>query len=125
MSFFIIKICYFHELNVKQAVKNLAFFANEENMKKLILIALPTLLAACSTPVQQSSVPMDMQAVADYQHLVATKQTVNPNEKPNDEPLNQSDKRAKSTVTQSVRPVIYPSIGVGYHHGFGRYRHWY
>lgn len=94
-------------------------------MKKLILIALPTLLAACSTPVQQSSVPMDMQAVADYQHRVATKQTVNPNEKPNDEPLNQSDKRAKSTVTQSVRPVIYPSIGVGYHHGFGRYRHWY
>lgn len=72
MSFFIIKICYFHELNVKQAVKNLAFFANEENMKKLILIALPTLLAACSTPVQQSSVPMDMQAVADYQHRVAT-----------------------------------------------------
>ncbi|EXI63017.1 hypothetical protein A6B39_02460 [Mannheimia granulomatis] len=91
-------------------------------MKKLILITLPAMLTACSTPVQQSSVPMDMQAVADYQQRIISKQTVNPNEKPNDEPLNQSDKRAKSTATQIVRPVIYPSIG--YHHGFGRYRGW-
>lgn len=67
---------------------------------------------------------MDMQAVSDYQQRVMTKQTVNSNDK-NDEPLNQSDRRSKSTTSPVVRPVIYPSIGVGYHHGWGRYRHWY
>ncbi|MDD0823613.1 hypothetical protein PTQ27_03875 [Mannheimia sp. AT1] len=92
-------------------------------MKKLLLMTLPLVITACSTPTQKSTVPMDMQAVADYQQRVITKQTVNPNDK-NDEPLNQSDKRSKSTATP-IRPVIYPSIGVGYHHGWGRYRHWY
>lgn len=92
-------------------------------MKKFLFI-LATAITACSTPTQKSSVPMDMQAVSDYQQRVMTKQTVNSNDK-NDEPLNQSDRRSKSTTSPVVRPVIYPSIGVGYHHGWGRYRHWY
>lgn len=93
-------------------------------MKKFLFLILATAITACSTPTQKSSVPMDMQAVSDYQQRVMTKQTVNSNDK-NDEPLNQSDRRSKSTTSPVVRPVIYPSIGVGYHHGWGRYRHWY
>lgn len=92
-------------------------------MKKIILVTLSVALAACSAPVQQSTVPMDMQAVHDYQQRVITKQTVDKNAKPNNEALNQSDRRSKSNGS-FVRPVIYPSVGVGYHHGW-RHRHWY
>lgn len=93
-------------------------------MKKLILLGLSVVLSACSTPQQQSTVPMDMQAVQDYHQRVTTKQTVDKDMKQNDEPLNQSDKRLKS-MGYSINPVIYPSIGVGYHQGWGRYRYIY
>ncbi|MFA9488648.1 MULTISPECIES: hypothetical protein [unclassified Mannheimia] len=85
-------------------------------MKKLILLVSSVAITACSTPVQQSTVPMDMQAVHDYQQRILTKQTVDKNAQPGNEALNQSDRRSKSTASP-IRPVIYPSIGVGYHHG--------
>lgn len=93
-------------------------------MKKYFLFSLILGLNACSTPTQQSSVPMDMQTVAEYQHRISTKQTVDSNNPPNDEPLNQSDRRAKSTqstILRPIRPVIYPTIG--YHHGWRHYRY--
>lgn len=93
-------------------------------MKKIILSMMVIGLSACSTPKQQSTVPMDMQTVYEYHHRVNTKQTVNPNETPKDEPLNQSDRRGKSTRVTTVHPVIYPSVRIGYHHGRG-YRYWY
>ena len=89
-------------------------------MKKWALLSLSLAVAACSTPVQQSTVPMDMQAVQDYQQRIITKQTVDKRANQQDEALNQSDRRSKSTA-YPVRPVIYPSIGVGYHHGRYRY----
>ncbi|WGE42588.1 hypothetical protein NYR75_01625 [Actinobacillus equuli subsp. haemolyticus] len=97
-------------------------------MKKVMLLALPFVAAACSAPEQQSTVPMDMQAVAEYQQRVASGNTVSEKQKQRvaqqielDEPLNQSDKRPK-VVRQVVRePVIYPSIGIGY--GYHRHRH--
>ncbi|EFX91421.1 Uncharacterised protein [Actinobacillus ureae] len=97
-------------------------------MKKVMLLALPFVVAACSAPEQQSTVPMDMQAVAEYQQRVASGNTVSEKQKRRvaqqiepDEPLNQSDKRPK-VVRQVVRdPVIYPSIGIGY--GYHRHRH--
>ena len=97
-------------------------------MNKLVLLALPLAITACSTPVQQSTVPMDMQAVAEYQQRVASGNTVSEKQKQrvaqqveSDEPLNQSDKRPK-VVRQVVRePVVYPSIGVGY--GYHRHHH--
>ena len=94
-------------------------------MKKIIVVTMSVALVACSTPVQQSTVPMDTQAVHDYQQRIISKQTVDKNNKQNDEPLNQSDRRSKSTVVTPVRPVIYPTIGVGYHHGWGGYRYRY
>ncbi|HDL3364620.1 TPA: hypothetical protein PW400_002320, partial [Mannheimia haemolytica] len=50
-------------------------------MKKLILLGLSVALTACSTPQQQSTVPMDMQAVQDYHQRVINKQTVDKNTK--------------------------------------------
>ncbi|VEI44842.1 Uncharacterised protein [Actinobacillus equuli] len=106
----------------------LAYFYKEENNEKVMLLALPFVAAACSAPEQQSTVPMDMQAVAEYQQRVASGNTVSEKQKQRvaqqiepDEPLNQSDKRPK-VVRQVVRePVIYPSIGIGY--GYHRHRH--
>lgn len=97
-------------------------------MKKLMLLALSLVTVACSAPEQQSTVPMDMQAVAEYQQRVTSGNTVSEKQKQRvaqqiepDEPLNQSDKRPK-VVRQVVRePVIYPSIDVGY--GYHRH-HW-
>lgn len=99
-------------------------------MKKLLLCALPLAITACSTPVQQSTVPIDMQAVQEYQQRVASGNTVSVQQKQRvaqqvepDEPLNQSDRRPK---VRQVQPVIYPSIGVGYYHGKGHFHrhHW-
>ncbi|WP_150539535.1 hypothetical protein [Actinobacillus vicugnae] len=97
-------------------------------MKRLTFIALSLVVAACATPPQQSSVPLDMKTVAEYQQRVASGNTVSAKQKQRvaqqveaDEPLNQSDKRPK-VVRQVVRePVIYPSIGIGY--GYHRHRH--
>ncbi|WGE32342.1 hypothetical protein NYR60_01620 [Actinobacillus genomosp. 2] len=96
-------------------------------MKKLVLLILPLLVTACSTPVQQSTVPMDMQAVAEYQQRVASGNTVSEKQKQRvaqqiepDEPLNQSDKRRSNTKVIHHYPRVYPSVG--YHWGH-RHRH--
>lgn len=92
-------------------------------MKKIIIVgALSAFLMACSSkPVQQSNIPLDMQAVQDYQQRVATGNTVDRKAvKEDNQELNQSDKYPKR-VYQQVQPVIYPSIGVGM--GYGHYRH--
>lgn len=88
-------------------------------MKSLILVTLTLTLAACSAPVQQSSVPMDMKTVEEYRQRVATGNTVSVTQ-PQDEELNQSDKRTKVKVYHHYpHPRIRPSIGYhygGYHH---------
>lgn len=43
-------------------------------MKKLAVVIGGFVLAACSSPVQQSSVPMDMKTVQEYQARIATAQ---------------------------------------------------
>lgn len=77
-------------------------------MKKIILAALPLVLAACtSTPTQQSSVPMDMKAVQEYQAKVASGKTVNPNAKQDDRDLNHSD-RTQTIKIYNYGPRYYP-----------------
>lgn len=83
-------------------------------MKKMILCTMSVLLAACSSPVQQSSVPMDMAAVQEYQQRVASGKT---NTQAEHWELDQSDKRPKVVVVER-RPRMYPSIHYGY--GWGR-----
>ena len=58
-------------------------------MKSLILVTLTLTLAACSAPVQQSSVPMDMKTVEEYRQRVATGNTVSATQSQNEE-LNHS-----------------------------------
>lgn len=88
-------------------------------MKKFVLCFAPFVLAACSAPEQQSSVPMDMQAVQDYQYRVSTGKTIDKNNPSNNEPLNQSDSRPK-TIYVPTAPRIYPSVGYGWsRHGSG------
>ncbi len=91
-------------------------------MKLLVLGMAAVALGACSTPPQQSTVPMDMQAVYEYQSRIATTKTGRKTAQPNDEPMNQSDRYGKERYTRSF-PAIHPHIGVGYHHGWGRYHH--
>ena len=79
-------------------------------MKKLMLCSSIALLAACSTPPQQSSVPMDMQAVAAYQHRVATGKTIDKNNPTNNEALNQSDRRSKEVRIQSVPAMVMAGV---------------
>lgn len=90
-------------------------------MKKLILLAIPVVLSACATPEQQSTVPMDMKAVQDYQYRVATGKTVDKKHKEPQEALNQSDRRSKNKVYYRTAPVIYPSIHYGYGYRYGRW----
>lgn len=87
-------------------------------MKKWILPALPVLLAACSTPVQQSSVPMDMKTVEEYQQRVASGQTVEAKQTDKWE-LDKSDKQEKVVVIERRAPRVYPSLHYGY--GWGRH----
>lgn len=82
-------------------------------MKKLLLTLAPFALVACSAPEQQSSVPMDMQAVQDYQYRVSTGKTIDKNNPATNEALNQSDNRPK-VVAVPVAPRIYPSVGYGW-----------
>ncbi|MCK3654490.1 hypothetical protein A4G19_01500 [Pasteurellaceae bacterium Macca] len=93
-------------------------------MKKLFLL-LPFTLIGCSTPPQQSTVPLDMKAVEAYQQRVMSGNTVNPQDKHIEEELNASDKRTKVIIQRSY-PRIYPSIyygsgyyGSGYRYGVG------
>ena len=86
-------------------------------MKKLMLCMIPLAITACSTPVQQSSVPMDMKAVQEYQQRVATGNTVTSSNQSEDWELNQSDREPKVKVYRAY-PRVYPTIG--YHHGWGR-----
>ncbi|AUI65255.1 MULTISPECIES: hypothetical protein [Glaesserella] len=92
-------------------------------MKKLILCMMPLVITACSTPTQQSTVPMDMKAVQEYQQRVATGKTVTANSSESEEwELNQSDREPKVKVYRSYPyPRVYPTIG--YHHGWGRGHH--
>lgn len=84
-------------------------------MKKyFILVSFPLFLTACSHQItQQSSVPLDMQTVQDYQQRVSSGKTVDANAKTVDETLNQSDKRPKVVVRQAYPPMIH--FGYGYH----------
>lgn len=91
-------------------------------MKKLILCLAPFLVVACSTPQQQSTVPLDMKAVQEYQQRITSGNTVDKNTPSNNEPLNQSDHKPK-VVYQRVPTAIYPSVGVGY--GWGHRHHHY
>lgn len=84
-------------------------------MRKMILCAVSVLLAACSNPVQQSSVPPDMAAVKEYQQRVASGKN---NTQTEHWELNQSDKRPKVVVIER-RPRMYPSAHYGY--GWGRH----
>lgn len=73
-------------------------------MKKLIWVALSMLLGACSTPTQQSSVPLDMKTVQEYQQRVASGKTV---VKAEPWELNQSDKRPKVVVVTPAYHTHY------------------
>lgn len=102
-----------------------ALFLKRNLMKKLLLCLAPLGVAACSTPVQQSTVPMDMKTVYEYQQRVASGNTVDRNAKPDNEPLNQSDKHPRARYAPVVQqPVIYPSVGIGYYRGWGHHHHW-
>lgn len=81
-------------------------------MKKILLVLLSALLAACSTPTQQSTVPLDMKTVEAYQKRVASGNTVNPNEKQGEWELNHSDRVQKVKVYHHYHhtPVIVPSV---------------
>ena len=48
-------------------------------MKNIMLFGTILALSACSLPQQQSSVPMDVQAVQAYQQRINTKNTVDKN----------------------------------------------
>ncbi|KAE9538290.1 hypothetical protein HT665_03390 [Ursidibacter maritimus] len=74
-------------------------------MKKLLLSAL-VLLSACSTPSQQSSVPLDMKAVQEYQHKIRTGNTVSPTAKEDNKDLNHSDRAVKVRVYP--QRMVYP-----------------
>lgn len=83
-------------------------------------------VTACSTPTQQSSVPMDMKAVQDYQQRVASGNTVSPTAKEEAQELNQSDKAQKVKVYyHTPRARLYPSLyyqgGYGLGLGLGYY----
>jgi hypothetical protein len=95
-------------------------------MKKIIAISAALVLTACAKPAQhyQSNIPLDMQAVHEYEQRVANGKTA-PKAKVMPEapqPLNQSDRAPK--VRHTSTPIIYPSIGIGYHHGW-RHHHRY
>lgn len=83
-------------------------------MKKLLLLCAPMVLAACAQPVQTSSVPMDMQAVADYNQRVATGNTVNTKQKKDEWELNASDRQPKTKIYVYPQPYIYPRVHLGY-----------
>lgn len=87
-------------------------------MKKRILIILPMVLTACSTPVQQSSVPMDMKTVEQYQQSVSIGKVVKANQDDTWE-LDQSDKRKKVIIVEPRASRVYPSVHYGY--GWGRH----
>lgn len=106
------------ELKAKQAVLKVTFFTKKEYMKKGLLMILPVVLTACSSPVQQSSVPMDMKTVEEYQKRVASGQTVAAKQTDKWE-LDKSDKQEKVVVIERRAPRAYPSLHYGY--GWGRH----
>lgn len=90
-------------------------------MKKLVLIAMALGIVACSNPVQQSSVPMDMQAVQEYQQRVSNARTNQQAIQNEHWDLNQSDRRVKVVVEH---PRVYPSVHYGYY-GWGKHHRHY
>lgn len=91
-------------------------------MRKIILALLPCILSACSTPQQQSSVPMDMKAVEEYQQKIASGKTVGPATHFDDSDLNHSDRKPKVQVYHHYErvPVLVPHIG--YERAWGNLR---
>ncbi|MDH2999020.1 hypothetical protein A1D22_03980 [Pasteurellaceae bacterium LFhippo2] len=92
-------------------------------MKKIVLCAVPVVLAACSSPVQQSTVPMDSQAVQEYNQRIASSASNKANaqnrtQKEGEWQLNQSDNKPK-VVHVHTRPRVYPSVHYGYGWGSG------
>lgn len=77
-------------------------------------------ITACSSPVQQSTVPMDMQTVQEYQQRVATAQSNQQAAQAQHQhwDLNKSDKKAKVIAVQS-----HPRISPSGHYGYGWGRH--
>lgn len=94
-------------------------------MKKLMLAIFPILLTACTTPHQHSTVPLDMQAVYDYQKQITNAQSNTQAKSPNNYwELNQSDKRHTKVVVvrepHHIRPTFhhrmyYHQHGIGVH----------
>ncbi|QIM65635.1 hypothetical protein [Frederiksenia canicola] len=82
-------------------------------MNKIIVTLFVCGLCACSTPPQQSSVPMDMKAVEEYQQKIASGKTVGPATHFDDSDLNHSDRKPKVQVYHHYErvPVLVPHIG--------------
>lgn len=86
-------------------------------MKKYLLPIISSfIIVGCSLPKQESTVPMDMKTVQEYQQRVASGNTVS-DQNYDESDLNHSDKVVKINVYNNY-PRVYPSIG--YHHGWGR-----
>ena len=82
-------------------------------MKNIMLFGTILALSACSLPQQQSSVPMDAQAVQAYQQRINTKNTVDKNHLVQQEALNQSDTRKREVNYYPAVPAIYPAVHYG------------
>ncbi|QIM63442.1 hypothetical protein A1D29_09180 [Pasteurellaceae bacterium Orientalotternb1] len=82
-------------------------------MKKIVLALLPCIVSACSTSTHQSSVPMDMKAVEEYQQKIASGKTVDPAAHFDDSDLNHSDRKPKVQVYHYYErvPVLVPHMG--------------
>ncbi|WP_135709310.1 hypothetical protein [Actinobacillus porcinus] len=98
----------------------------ENVMQRKILIALLSVLTACTTPKNQPQAPLDMQAVQEYNAKVYSGNTVPLAErmkspKQVDNPVNQSDKQSSKNPVTRVNPNI--AVGVGYGHGYCHHRH--
>ncbi|WP_249037281.1 hypothetical protein [Vespertiliibacter pulmonis] len=78
---------------------------------------MPLILTACAEQAQQSTVPMDMKAVQEYNRKVATGNTVSPTAKQDEQELNHSDRTTKIKVYRYY-PSVYPSL---YYYGLGYY----
>ena len=86
-------------------------------MKKIILLASILSVSACSLPEQQSSVPLDMKTVQEYQQRIISGNTVDKNHPVQDEALNQSDKR-KREVYYSPMPMPFIISPISYGYGY-------
>lgn len=89
-------------------------------MKKYLCVSISLILTACvAEQPQQSSVPMDMKAVQEYQQKIATGNTVSSTVKQDEQELNYSDRITKARVyryySMSYPNVYYYRYGLGYY----------